>query len=106
MCRLAALLQKREDVKEIELTLNWNRVDCGHEVFHIFMVTDELWAEAGYQKQDLAHATCLAVRLKRPLRPKDFIFCLANDVADSMRKNYYKHTPTQYWAEMEKERAR
>lgn len=52
-------------------------VDCGGTV-ECFMVHDELWHEAFYNKCELACIPCVEKRLQRSLKIADFTTCLAN----------------------------
>lgn len=52
-------------------------VDCGSTV-ECYMVHNELWAEAFFEKTELACIGCLEKRLKRNLTILDFTTCLAN----------------------------
>lgn len=61
-------------------------VDCGHPVLSLFMAQDDVWAEAGYQEEDSAHAVCLAARLGRALTIDDFSDAACNDPIKAMRK--------------------
>jgi len=53
---------------------------CGEMDLSLYMVKDEVWAEAGLATEDLAHPTCLAKRLGRPLRLEDFTDAPCNDI--------------------------
>lgn len=52
-------------------------VDCGGTV-ECYMVHDDLWHEAFYNKRELACIPCLEKRLQRSLKIEDFTTCLAN----------------------------
>src|SRR5215471_12280280 len=52
-------------------------IDCGHLWDH-YMVSAGVWRRAGLRRADYCCRECLALRLKRALRPHDFTRCLVN----------------------------
>jgi hypothetical protein len=60
--------------------MSWPCADCGVETrpFEMYMVTDEVWCEAGDEPGFLC-VGCLEDRLHRPLGPVDFLPIPAND---------------------------
>ncbi len=57
---------------------------CDKVQWGSYNVRNEVWAEAGLKRNDLAHAVCLARALGRPLTPEDFVDAPVNDVAMAM----------------------
>ena len=72
----------------------WACVVCGVKPFdgggydrgQDYMVTDDVWAEAGFKQTDNACVLCLEVRLGRQLVIADFKPVLSNSVAVLMMK--------------------
>jgi hypothetical protein len=52
-------------------------IDCGHLWDH-YMVRAGVWRRAGLRQADYCCRECLALRLKRALRPHDFTKCPLN----------------------------
>jgi hypothetical protein len=67
------------DEENTVVRLAWNSQcrDCG-DVFDHYVVHDEAWEQAGLKWEEYCCRTCLALRLKRPLRRDDFKPCPLN----------------------------
>jgi len=58
---------------------------CGNLALDsLYMLNDDVWAEAGLEPHDVAHAVCVSKRLGRSLTPGDFSDAPCNDIAASM----------------------
>src|SRR5215475_13027752 len=71
---------RRQDVDKYSRRSSLTCHICGQMDISLYMVKDEVWAEAGLGEKDFAHPTCLAKRLGRPLRLEDFTSAPCNDI--------------------------
>ena len=70
-------LPAEDDNWVIQVAWGSNCLDCSR-VFKHYMVWDHIWEQAGLQPPDDCCRECLALRLKRPLGPADWLPCLLN----------------------------